>query len=585
MKKLMILAAVAALLVAGPASAQWGRHAVAEPNATFAFGTAGAAAGPSTTNNDDSCDISTAPAATLLLPYFEVDPTQRGTTTFFTVVNTSAVPQIAHVTIWTDWSYPVLDFNIYLTGYDVQPIDLYDVIVNGVIAPNGTATPGTGIGGTAPTYATSSFAGYGNTTNGKTNGGSGSTYNTYNFIGNPNFNPAVYTAALNTSGVPACSQLPGQLRQDTQQAVLSALTTGIYNPSAAAGACGTTEVGGVHANAIGYVTIDVNASCNTLFPTDATYYSGTTGILYDNVLTGDYEILDKATGTNYAGGNPLVHIRAIPEGGNAGSLPTDPTVLAATNLPYTFYSRYINTTTGGVANNRDRRQPLPSIFAARWIQGGPLSLNTNYRIWREGVTGAVGAAAGSTFPTPTTCSNAVDNSTIPLTEFVRFDEHENFLTASGPTGCPYSPCPPGPSGITLPETSSPSVTSSTFPAASFASGDVAGWMYMNLNNNDTAAPTLNAGATGPFFDGTRASQNWVIVALSGSGSSAGAYSVDFDATWLGNGCSGAVGASSLTGGTYVIGPFGGTPVCPAGFTCTSNGVSTAPGYTGTNVTP
>jgi hypothetical protein len=28
---------------------------------------------PATTNNDDSCDISLQPAATLLLPYFEVD--------------------------------------------------------------------------------------------------------------------------------------------------------------------------------------------------------------------------------------------------------------------------------------------------------------------------------------------------------------------------------------------------------------------------------------------------------------------------------------------------------------------------------
>jgi len=31
------------------------------------------AAGPATTANDDSCDISLLPAATLLLPYFEVD--------------------------------------------------------------------------------------------------------------------------------------------------------------------------------------------------------------------------------------------------------------------------------------------------------------------------------------------------------------------------------------------------------------------------------------------------------------------------------------------------------------------------------
>ena len=39
--------------------------------------------------------------------------------------------QIAHVTLWTDYSFPVIDFNIYLTGYDVQSINLYDVIALG----------------------------------------------------------------------------------------------------------------------------------------------------------------------------------------------------------------------------------------------------------------------------------------------------------------------------------------------------------------------------------------------------------------------------------------------------------------------
>src|SRR6266550_1707987 len=78
------------------------------------------------------------PAATLLLPYFEVDayaPIGSGPTTLFTITNTSRYPQIAHVTLWTDWAFPVLGFNLFLTGYDVQAINLYDVIVRGIIAP------------------------------------------------------------------------------------------------------------------------------------------------------------------------------------------------------------------------------------------------------------------------------------------------------------------------------------------------------------------------------------------------------------------------------------------------------------------
>src|SRR6266576_1753161 len=135
MKKLLVLAMMATLLMAGSAFAVQRTHAT--PNATFSFGAPGIAVGPTTTNNDDSCDIGTAPAATLLLPYFEVDvnPTVQGQTTLFTITNVTRFPQIAHVTLWTDWAFPVLTFNLFLTGYDVQAINLYDVIVRGVIAP------------------------------------------------------------------------------------------------------------------------------------------------------------------------------------------------------------------------------------------------------------------------------------------------------------------------------------------------------------------------------------------------------------------------------------------------------------------
>lgn len=92
--------------------------------------------GPRTTNNDDTCDIAQLPAATLLLPYFEVDlHDPNGETTLFSITNVTNVEQIAHVTLWTDLAYPVVTFDIYLTGYDVQSINLYDVIRNGQVAP------------------------------------------------------------------------------------------------------------------------------------------------------------------------------------------------------------------------------------------------------------------------------------------------------------------------------------------------------------------------------------------------------------------------------------------------------------------
>src|SRR6185295_8049388 len=122
------------------------------------------------------------------------------------------------------------------------------------------------------------------------------------------------------------------------------------------------RVGGQHPNAIGYVTIDVVSNCTSRLPTDPLYY--TNDLLFDNVLIGDYQQLGPtAAGTTAssfdAAVNSLVHIRAVPEGGGAGSK-------TATALPYTFYDRYTPASTRTI----DRRQPLPSTFEARFVQGG-----------------------------------------------------------------------------------------------------------------------------------------------------------------------------------------------------------------------
>jgi hypothetical protein len=112
-------------------------------------------------------------------------------------------------------------------------------------------------------------------------------------------------------------------------------------------------------------------------------------------------------------------------------------------------------------------------------------------------------------------------------------------------------------------------------------------MYLNLNsglvdfNGATPAPAgtqVNL-ALHPNFPTPRPSQNWVVVSMTASG----LYSVDFDAAWLGNGCSPAI-ASTNTNTSGLIGPSGGVPVCPQG----SNPAVCQPGvapYIGTNTTP
>jgi hypothetical protein len=537
MKKLLVLAMMATLLMAGSAFAV-DRHLMPVPDATFTFGAPGVASGPTTTNNDDSCDIGVAPAATLLLPYFEVDFTNRTQNTLFTITNVSRLPQIAHVTLWTDWSFPVLDFNIYLTGYDVQGISMNDIL-------NGTVAQATGTG---PTVAQTQPSGVGVLSAG--------------FTANPNFSGGGASIA--------CTGLPGSLNQTLIAAVRAALTTGVYNPGGTA-AC-PNPVGGTHANAIGYVTIDVAANCSLALPTDPTYYA--TAILFDNVLIGDYQQLGPTptgtTATSFdAGGNAMVHIRAVPEGGPAGT----PLSGAQTNLPYTFYDRY----TPAANRTLDRRQPLPALWAARYIQGGTGAFATNFKIWREGFgAGACGASLAL-------------NGALTVAEIVRFDEHENPNTS---TPCTVSPCL-GSTVPTTPETSAQNTSGSTFPTTS--SADVGGWMYLNLNNggstgysvtrNVGGVPTIITGAgsssnlSAPGSVGPRPSQNWVIVEMFGN-AGANRLTVDFDAAWLGNGCSAGVGTTSPGG--VPVGPAGGVLVCPPLDPGCTPGV--AP-YGGTNTTP
>src|SRR3982750_1249915 len=80
-----------------------------------------------------TCTVDQRPAATLLVPYFQVtfnpDGSPQTTTspalaaaldTIVTIGNASAAPTIAHVSVFNDRSVLVLDFNIALTGFDIQ---------------------------------------------------------------------------------------------------------------------------------------------------------------------------------------------------------------------------------------------------------------------------------------------------------------------------------------------------------------------------------------------------------------------------------------------------------------------------------
>jgi hypothetical protein len=471
------------------------------------------AASPSTVNNDDSCDVTVGPAATLLLPYFEVDVSgNRTQDTLFTITNVTRLPQIAHVTVWTDWSFPVFTFNIYLTGYDVQGILINQILSGGVIAQNN---------GTGPTTSQSPL--------GSLSAG---------FTANPNF--AGRGAAIN------CANQPGLLNPALVAAVRSTLTTGVYNPGinnpGGSAAC-PNAVGGVHANAIGYITIDVVSNCTSRLPTDPLYY--TNDLLFDNVLIGDYQQLgprpagEPILGSFDAGVNPLIHIRAVPEGGEGGRSQV------ATALPYTFYDRY----TPASERSFDRRQPLPATFAARFIQGGPAKFRTNLNIWREGF------GSGS-------CPDARTSSMMAVADVVRFDEHGNPSTL-GSDSLLASP--------RLPATSSTSSLDPSYPA--MVSPDLGGWFYLNLNNGGSTTYSVSHDSLAPDGStttvGSRPSQNWVTLTMFGTTSLGSRTAAEVDAASLGNGCSPAAFPSSAV----PIGPAGGVFVCPTGTTLTNGSIA------------
>ena len=53
------------------------------------------------------CDRANRPAATLLIPYFEVDLADRdGRSTLISIHNADRQPAVANVVVWTNWGIP-----------------------------------------------------------------------------------------------------------------------------------------------------------------------------------------------------------------------------------------------------------------------------------------------------------------------------------------------------------------------------------------------------------------------------------------------------------------------------------------------
>ncbi len=320
------------------------------------------------------------PAATLLLPYFEVDlGNTNGADTLISVNNASASALVANVVLWTDWGVPSLGFQIYLTGYDVQTIDLRQIF-NGQL-------PVTADAGADPTDQKSH---------------KGPLSQDINFPGSTG--PCGFSGTLYDAPDPSLG-----LKITNINRVHTGQSSNLDNK------CWGASYGDQIAR--GYVTIDTLTQCTLSTPADVGYFAG--GVADTrNILWGD--VIYVNPGQNTAQGETLVHVEACDpslttylRGIGGGPSYACPIMVG----DYTFYGRY--TAIAG----QDSREPLATTFAARY-QGAN---KTDLLVWRD------------TKRPPGKSSCGTSPAVFPLgdTDVVAFDTEENPTDecTSGPGTC------------------------------------------------------------------------------------------------------------------------------------------------------
>jgi hypothetical protein len=426
--------------------------------------------------------IDVVPAATLLLPYFEVDlANPAGVTTLFSVNNASAAPQLAHVTFWTDQSRPTLDFTIYLTGYDVWTVNLGPLFRAGVI-PLFIQPPAIGGPKQLPNGVDEDAGDF-----------------------SQNTGPAVSAGEGGNCAFPL-PNLPASFLSFIQR-----VHVGLSAPAgfSEAGLCGAAKHGPNNtpdAIARGYMTIDVVRDCaGVLTPAaGADYFSGpAAGGVNDtsgqpgsaNVLWGDFFLVNP--GSNFAQGDALIHVEAY----------RDPAIVAEGN-GYTFYGRYVD------FDASDNREPLATTWGSRYAVAGAFD-NTNIICWRD--TGDDDSAIYYACPINplnqnVPVGNGADGQPLSQNQLIVFDEEENPITVQS---SPFSPPPVGETVTPCPwESNKVLVGGPSLPVSPFQFG----WIYLNLNTNNSQSefeePTL---------------QSWVGTLFQASGKfSVGLQGVHFD---------------------------------------------------------
>lgn len=292
-----------------------------------------AVAGPADAGIDPR-RVTNQPGATLLVPYFEVglkdgpntlirygitgatDPDAAGS-------NNGPSAGVARTTLWSNLGIPVFAYDTYLTGFDMQTVNLRSLLSGQL--------PLTADDGADPGDTSAQPDGISN---------QGNFSQDINFVG-----PADSV----------CGTTPPTRIPPDQLAHIRAALTGARSPLT--GNCYCIGPGGNIAR--GYITIDTMTRCMTTLPTDPDYFNN---VDHRNLLWGDYKI---SGGAKYSG--TMVHMRSRTD---------DP--LTSGLGKYTFYGRLSG------FNTTDHRQPLATKFAADIRNtGGKVPTKTTLFVWRD----------------------------------------------------------------------------------------------------------------------------------------------------------------------------------------------------------
>jgi hypothetical protein len=424
------------------------------------------------------CTIDAVPAATLLLPYFEVglqptdpalgagdfadDQAATNVDTLFSINNASSAPTIAHVSFWGDWSQPTIDFDVFLTGYDVATVSLADVFNNGSLLQTLHAWADQETAGDI-TNAISPHQG-----DNSDNPGWDSLQDGAGTCGcavqDDDPDSAAYCPRFESCDTPF-AQLPLPTLTGDFIDLIRLGHIGRPLPGTMDDCVG--QVGGAWGTdqdfiARGYITIDNLNDCSINFPNTTGYFDnagvGDATVKTVNQLWGDWYIIDEGR----AIGDNLVAIEAADDVQYAGQQ------FAAGD--YTFYGRYVT------ALATDQREPLGTVWGARYLQPNPaFTGGTDLLVWRDAKCGR---------STPWSCTDGPAWKDLDETQVVDFSLDEDAVELCGliitTGGGGISPVPPG---------SQQPVVCFPIETGRYGVGDNNldvqhdfGWLYLNLNH-------------------------------------------------------------------------------------------------------